>query len=372
MCSVTATRSLLAGKTVDGPLSARIKIDDREYINFVGTGYLALSGITEIRDAVAAVLAQGAPFAKQLPAAVGACDPIFDAVERAGAKACGKEASVYFASGYFIGPIGLKSLDTPYDLILLDETAHYNLKDAVRLLDHPNHTYAHCSVESLREVLKKYARPKQRPLLVTDGVFATTGRVPPLREYAKELEQYDGRLFVDESHAFGVVGDNGRGAAEFCGVEYLAAMGATLSKALCAQGAFVACSAAAADRLRAQTPVRGACAGSPLSAAAAAASLTYVSEHPQVRRDVRAMAEYLRLKLRSIGLDVIDSPAPIVSFRWGRHADMQALQRRLFDRDIHIHHSTYIDAGPEGMIRCAVFRDHSKEDVDRLTAALAS
>ena len=54
-------------------------------------------------------------------------------------------------------------------------------------------------------------------------------------------------------------------------------------------------------------------------------------------------------------MNTIESPAPIVSFQWGGRADMLTLQRRLFDRGIHIHYSNYIGAGPEGILRCAVF-----------------
>jgi len=206
---------------------------------------------------------------------------------------------------------------------------------------------------------------------VTDGVFATTGRVAPLSEYAKVISPFDGRLFIDESHSFGVVGTHGRGAAEWCGVEHLADVGSTLSKAFCAQGAMVGCSSLVAAQLRGIPAIRGACAGSPLSAVAATASLDFVAQHPELRANLAAMTNYLRARLRALGVSVNDSPAPIVAFRYGGREDMQALQRRLFEKGIHIYHSSYFGAGPEGIIRCAVFRDHSREDIDALIAAMS-
>jgi 8-amino-7-oxononanoate synthase len=187
-----------------------------------------------------------------------------------------------------------------------------------------------------------------------------------LADYADVISPYDGRMFVDEAHTFGVVGHLGHGAAEYSGVEHISSTGATLSKAYCAQGAFVGCSARTAARLRDLPQVRGACAGSPLSAAAARASLSYVAARPELRESLRQLADYLRGRLRSIGIDVIDSPAPIVAFRYGDRADMKHLQQRAFDKGIHLYHSDYIGAGPDGMIRCAVFRDHSREDIDCL------
>ena len=347
-------------------------IDGREYLNFFGAGYLALSDLPEIRGAVSHALSQGLSFARQLPAVHGAIDPLFDAAERVCADALGIEASVYFASGYLIGMVGLRSLEQPFNLVLLDESAHYNLQDAARLTGLPTYYFAHCDAEALAQALRKNVRADQRPVVVTDGVFATSGRVPPLADYVASLESYDGQLFVDESHAFGVVGEGGRGAGEHCRVLGRIASGATLSKAFCVQGAVVGCSRTTANRLRAVPPIGGACAGSPLSAAAAVASLTYVASHPELRQDLHATTAYLRMRVRELGIETIDSPAPIVAFRWGNRTDMLALQRRLFDRGIHIHYSNYLGAGPEGIVRCAVFRNHSRADIDALVDAVRS
>jgi 7-keto-8-aminopelargonate synthetase-like enzyme len=367
----SARPTLLTGKRIEGPVSARIRIDGRPYINFFGWGYLALSIVPELRVAALETLQRGAAFVQQVPAAAGAVDPIFDDAERAAALVCGTEASVYFASGYLIGAVGMASLHGSYDLIMLDEHAHYSLVDGAKLAGVPVHTFNHCSTDSLVEALGKLAKSGERPLVATDGAFAVTGRVPPLHEYAAALMPHQGRLFVDEAHTFGVVGELGRGAAELCGIERFATTAATLSKAYCSPGAILGCSTETAMRLRTVPQIRGACAGSPLSASVAAASLRYVAGHPELRKELRVMADYMRMRLRRLGMDVIDSPAPIVAFRCGHRADMQALQQRLFERGIYIVHATsYVGCGPEGILRCAVFRDHTRDDVDALIGAI--
>src|SRR3984957_8241723 len=135
---------LLSGKQVGGPASARVRIDGREYVNFYGSCYLALSGVPEIRLAVQRTLDSGVPFARNFTPVLGGIDPVFQAVERAAATACGTEASVYFASGYMIGAVGLARLDQSCDVLLLDESAHYNLKDAAKLTGLPAFEFAHC------------------------------------------------------------------------------------------------------------------------------------------------------------------------------------------------------------------------------------
>jgi 7-keto-8-aminopelargonate synthetase-like enzyme len=366
---LSAAESILSGRLVGGAASARLAIDGREYINFFGAGYLALSNVPEIRAAVTEAVQEGVPFSQQLPAALGATDPIFEDAERQGARALGAAASVYFGSGYLIGSVALTSLERPFASIYLDEHAHYNLRDAARQTGLPIHTFGHCDAEELRNCLSRGKR-RGRPVLLTDGVFATTGRIPPLAEYESILAVYDGELIVDESHAFGVVGANGNGAAEYCGVSEKVVRGTTLSKAYCAQGALLGCSVAGAARLRLLSPIRGTCAGSPLSAVAATASLAYVATRPELRETLQTLASYLRTQLSTLGISVIETPAPIVSFQYGDRSQMLALQRRAFEQGIYLYHSDYLGAGPEGVIRCAVFRDHTHEDIDALTSFL--
>jgi 7-keto-8-aminopelargonate synthetase-like enzyme len=362
--------ALLVGRRVVGPVSARIQLDGREYLNFLGSGYLALSKLPELRSAARAALEAGVPFAQQVPAVFGVADPPFDAVERAAARACASEGAVYFASGYLLGCVGLASLGKPPDVVFLDEDAHYNLADAATQVGCRRVNFAHCNSEALREALRREVRAGERPVVLTDGVFATTGELAPLADYVRELAPYGGRLFVDEAHSFGVVGDNGRGAIEYFGVEGHADMGATLSKAICAQGAFVACTREAASRLRSVPAVLGAGAGSPISALVAAASLDYVAAHPHLRSELFELTRCLRLGLRRIGIEVIDSPAPIVAFGCGNREEMLTIQERLFANGILIHHSNYVGAGQNGLIRCAVFRDHTREDLERLISEL--
>ena len=220
---------------------------------------------------------------------------------------------------------------------MVDEFAHHNLVDAAKISGLSTVRFCHCDPQSLSDRMKSDMRDGQRPLLMTDGVFATTGRVAPLAEYADVLKAYDGRMFVDESHSFlGVVGRNGRGAAEYCGVEHLARIGATLSKALCAQGALVGCSTNEALRLKKIPPMRGACAGSPRPRSLRLKLLKYASAHPELANKLRVSADYPCSRLRDIGLEVIESPAPIVSFSAGNAADMQNLQRRALARRVRV------------------------------------
>ena len=365
--------TVAAGRRIDRAFSAKAVVDGREYLGFAGFGYLALTDIPEIRAAVADALARGVAFSRVMPGAAHALDKEFDDVEEAGARALNAERSLYFATGYMIGMVGLAALELGNALLVIDEHAYTNLKDAATLSGLPVAAFRHCDADSLAEAIRAQLKPGQKPVVITDGVFGPTGRMPPLADYASVLAPYGGRLLIDESHSFGTVGENGRGAAELCGVESVATVGATLSKAYCAHGALLACSAETAERLRNAPIIRASSAGSPLSAAASSAALTYVDTRPEIRRAIRAMADHLRAKLAAAGLDVTPGAAPIVSFAHGSADDMQNIRLKLAAKDILIVYGAgYASTPPEGILRCSIFRDHSMADMDRLVDAIMS
>lgn len=360
---------LLAGRKVRGPESARLWIDEQPYINFVGSSYLALQALDELRAAGRRGVELGHPWSQLRSGAHGGTDQVFDEVAAAGADFFGRETSVFLPTGYFCGLAAVAGLHSTFDAIFIDELGHYSLFDAARLSGCPTIAFAHADADALRDALRGQSPASQRPLVLTDGVFATTGRIPPLAEYARIAAEAGGQLFVDEAHAYGVVGGSGRGAAEHCGVADVMHAG-TLGKGFCAQGGLLPCTREFAARVRSLPPLRGAGAGSPVSALVAAAALRYARAHPQRREHLRAVSQRLKTGLRGLGLRIIDTPAPITAFSVGRNADMLALQASLFDDGLHVSVSSYIGSGPEGMIRCATFADHSEGDIDRLVEAL--
>ena len=360
---------LLTGKTVRGPESARLWIDEQPYVNFVGCSYLALQTMDELRAAGRRALELEHPWSQMRSGAHGGSDPVFEELAREGANLFGSETAVFLPTGYFCGLAAVAGLQSRFDIVFIDELAHFSLYDAARLSGCPVVAFAHADANALRDAVRVPSHAGQRPLVLTDGVFATTGRVPPIADYACGVAETGGLLFVDESHAYGVMGSNGRGAAEYCGVTDAWHAG-TLSKGFCAHGGLLPCSLEFAARVRSLPPVRGASAGSPVSALVAAAAMRYARTHPQRREYLHTISQRLKTGLRGLGLEIVDTPAPITAFAVGRNADMVALQRSLFENGIHVALSSYIGSGPEGMIRCATYADHSESDIDQLVAAL--
>lgn len=361
----------LMGRSVSGAASARLLVDGRPMLNFAGHGYLALTDFPAVRAAARAALDHYG-ITSQIPPAYGGKEAPFAEAEAEAAQFFGTQGAVYLPSGYLAGMTALAAEEPAPDRLYLDEGAHYSLFDAARCSGKPIHTFAHSDPEALRRVLAATLGAGERPAVLTDGCFATTGEVPPLAEYWAVLVNHGGVLLVDEAHGAGVIGPNGRGGADACGLTGRAGVRVftTLSKALCAGGAVVPLSSEGAARAHVRPPLRGAAQGSPAVAAAASAALRLARANPEFRDILSERAQRLRAGLRALGIETRTTPAPIVAFRTGNRAAMAALRDRLFASGIHLLLSNYIGAGEEGILRCAIFRDHSEADIDALLGAL--
>jgi 7-keto-8-aminopelargonate synthetase-like enzyme len=366
---VTGPPPLLADHVIAGGGGRELLVDGKPFLNFAGCNYLALGDRPALRDIARQAIDGGVLFSRYLVRDYGGYDEPFERVEAAAASFYGTEAAVYLPSGYLIGAAGLAGLRPYYDVLVLDELAHWCLADAAQLSDAPVVTFRHADAGDLAQVISGLG--DQRPLVVTDGAFATTGEVPPLDRYYELAEARDGHLFVDESHAAGVVGPRGRGAVDHYSLGPRAHVATTLSKGLCGHGSVFAGSAEEVQRARASRPLRGSSPGSPISALVSAAALDIVRETPQLAAELRGKADALRKRLRAIGLQVPETPASIAAFADGDFDNMRGLQQALFDQGIYVLHSNYIAAGPGGMIRLSVFADHTDDDFTRVVEAIA-
>jgi len=360
---------ILADRSLRGEASRVLVAGDEEFLNFAGANYLALSSRMELKTAAIAAIDQHCGFSRLMHPFYGGTDPWFDAVEEAAAKFWGTEAALYLPSGFHLGFAALAGLRPLFDAIVLDEQAHWCVTQAAALAEVPVSRFNHCSADSLEETLDELPEDC-RPLVATDGVFATTGRLPPLDCYHQLIDFHDGQMLVDESHAAGAVGPHGRGALDYFGTRERAHVITTLSKAFCAQGAVLLGNRETIDRGLATPAVRGSNQGSPISAAIAAAAINVVRSEPQLRHRLEKNTRHLRFGLRSLGLDVEETPAAICAFTFGGVEVMREIQERLFSEHIYVLHSNYIASGPDGMIRLAVYADHTLVDLDRLLEAL--
>jgi len=355
---------------IDSPVGAEIVLEGRRYINFAGSSYLGLSGRSEIlEEGVAALRKLGAGYqiSRQHDVDTRACQD----ARAAAATFFGSADALYMATGYYFGLVTLAALRKQFDAVFFDELAHFCLRDAIAGCGLPAYRFRHLDSDDLVSKLETRLKPHERPLVATDGMYSTLGEVAPLDQLARALEPYDGRLLVDESHSFGVLGATGRGALEHHQIpESRAVRGGSLTKAFGTSGGIVVGSSEEVAAYHRTPPILGASAGLPAGAAMAAASLRFVREHPELLVRLRGNVSYLKGGLKALGLEVGDSQAPVAAFTLESEDSMRALQASLRSEGLFVFHSKYIGAGSAGVIRFGIFADHTIEHLDALVDAL--
>lgn len=358
---------LLEIQSVSG---AHMTVGGREMLNFTGCCYLGICNEPALIAAgVDAIRRYGS--LGQIPRHYGALPKPYFEVEEAAKRFFQSEGAMFFSQGYLFASIALQGLMDRYDVIFVDEGAHYAVKTGALATQKPIIYFRHCSTADLADKLQTHLQPGQRPMVATDGMFPTWGNVPPLDEYWRLVDQYDGWIVVDESHSLGVFGPNGRGIVEKFGVprERVIA-GGSLAKAFCAYGAIALGSQECIDAMWQSPPARGAAGGMTAAAAMSAAALNYAAEHPELLAKLRHIIAYIKGKMNAMGIAVGESESPNVTFSLGTPAEMRRIQQALLEEGIYIMYSNYIGAPAGGVLRLSLFADHTEADIDRFLAAL--
>ncbi len=372
---------------LESPPGAECVIDGRRYLYFGGTSYLGLHGHPEVIAAACEATRQYGIHSATSRALFGNT-PLTLAVERLAADFLGLEDAFYFVSGYVTTTVLLQALAPDFDVLFLDESAHYSVVEAARAVRLPLVRFQPRDAEDLRDRLSQHVGPRQRPLVLTDGVSPSLGRIAPLDRYCRILESYAGAaILVDDAHGWGTIGEQGRGTLEFLGLwspavnaERVAGegprvrlyVGGTLSKALGGFGGIVPGSAAFLRRVRtASHYYDGASAPPTPVAAASACALQLLQRQPELRRQLRDNVRAVRDGLRQLGLAVDDSPTPIVAVQAGSADDMQRLHAALQQRGLVVPYmAAYSGLGAAGALRIAVFATHTAEMIQRLLTVL--
>lgn len=284
----------------------------RRLKNFAGNDYLNLAHDPRVIAAMRDVTLQTGT-GVTASALVSGRTPWHQRLENALAQFHGEESAVLFPTGYAANLGTIAALAGSDDVIFCDRMNHACLVDGCRLSGAKLRVYRHAELDRLATELQK-ATEFQRKWIVTDSVFSMEGDIAPLVELCDLAEAHGASVILDEAHAFGLLGDRGRGAAELLNVEsHIAVRIGTLSKAIGALGGFVVGSRELTDWLwnRARTQMFSTALPVPLCAAALAA-LEIVTTEPDRQQRVVLLAEELRSRLRDAGFNVPAGLGPIV------------------------------------------------------------
>jgi 8-amino-7-oxononanoate synthase len=299
-------------------------------LDFSSNDYLGLASDARIKHAVAATLASPELAASTGSRLLSGNSERWTALESDFARFAGTEAALYFTSGYLANVGLLSSLLEPEDIVFSDSANHASLIDGMRLAKARRVVFPHLDLEFLENALRAVPAAGGR-FIVVESVFSMGGDLAPLAELSHLAECYDAELIVDEAHAVGVFGPQGRGLVADAGLSRrVLATVFTCGKALASSGAFVCGSETLRSFLinRARTFIFST-ALPPYFAAHVRAGFELASRADADRARVIALAEFLRAELRRRGLEVPAGPSPIVPVILGENERAMRVAQRL-------------------------------------------
>jgi len=371
---------------MQSPPGAEVTVDGRRYVYFAGTAYLGLQGHPDVIRAACEATQQYGLGSATTRAWFGTMPPVA-AVEHRAAEFFAVDDALYCASGYMAPAIVARALREQFDVAFVDQRAHYALQEGLLLAGRPIVTFRGSDPDALRRALAEHLPPGGRPLVASDGVFSVLGTIAPVEEYRQILAAYPGStLLLDDAHAVGVLGANGRGTLEHVGLSAPLSpggrgtggegagddgpqlvMSATLSKALGGFGGIIPGGAAWIGALKSHSPAFAGASAPPVPAAAASArALELVLATPKLRQQLHANTRQVKTGLRRLGLPVDDTPVPIICLALGDAANMQRIQQTLVDRGILIAYAAhYAGVGPAGALRMAVCALHTSPQIEQ-------
>ena len=229
-------------RRADSAAGPRLEMDGKTYRNFSSNDYLDLASHPALQAAAIKGVERFGAGAGASRLICGSLAP-FHELEDALAAFKKTEAALTFSTGYAAAVGTITALMGKEDVIILDKRVHASIVDAARLSGARLRIFAHNDLEDLADKLQWSARQvasQGHTLVVTESIFSMDGDAAPLREIVALKEQYGAWLMVDEAHATGIIGEQGRGLADALGVgARIEIQMGTLGKALGASGGFI-------------------------------------------------------------------------------------------------------------------------------------
>jgi len=361
-------------RQVDSPQSSHIQLGGKMLLNFSSNDYLGLANHSALKEAAIHAIERFGVGSGASRLISGSLAP-FHELEEALADFKKTEAALTFSTGYAAAIGTICALLGKDDIIILDKLIHASIVDAAKLSGAKIRVFAHNDLEDLREKLKwAKAQAGAHILIVTESVFSMDGDTAPLREIAALKDKFGAWLMVDEAHATGVIGNDGRGLAEELGVaDRVEIQMGTLGKALGASGGYICGSRALIDFLvnRARSFIFST---APIPAAAAAATaaiqLLQSLEGRQRRDALRRNIEQLTSKLKTQNSNICSAIVPIIL---GSEDKALAAAHQLRELNIFVPAIRYPTvARGKARLRVTLSAAHSPEDLSRLISALES
>ena len=362
---------------LDSPQGPRVTMEGRgEVVVLSSNNYLGLSNHPHVVDAGKKALDRLGAGTASVRFICGTFT-VHRELEHACARLVGTQDSLSFVSCWNANEAVPATLLTESDLVLSDQLNHASIIDAIRLAKAitkcQTGVYQHANLDDLQAKLEA-AGDRRVKLVITDGIFSMEGSIAPLPDLLTLCRRYGAILMVDDSHATGVLGRNGRGTAEHFGmIGEIDIITSTLGKALGgAAGGFAAGSSTVCDYLTQRArPQLFSNALPPTVAASSLAAIEYLEAHEELVTTLRENAAYFRDQLLGLGFKPLAGKTPIIPVILGETSKAIEMSNLLLDEGVFVTGFGY-PVVPQGQarIRCQISAAHTRADLDFVLDAM--
>jgi glycine C-acetyltransferase len=333
-------RPLRVMSSAQGPI---VSLDDRRVISLSSNDYLGLSHHPRMKRAAIEAVEQFGAGSGAVRTIAGTMT-MHEALESELAEFKQSKAVLTFQSGFTANTGVIPVITGETDLIVSDELNHASIIDGMRLSKAPRKVFAHADPAALREVLREaveqgrdgHGAPYRLILVVTDGVFSMDGDIAPLPGIVDAAEAYGAAVMVDDAHASGVLGRDGRGSVDHFGLHgRVAVQVGTLSKAVGVLGGYVAGSQALRDILiQRARPFLFSTSHPPAVAAACREAIRIMQDEPELIERLWANTRRFKAELARLGFDTGRSETPITPIMLGDSETTIRFSNRLFEEGV--------------------------------------
>lgn len=355
---------------LNSEVSNYIYLHNKKYSFFSGNNYLGLSNHPEIKKAAKnSIDKYGLNFAAARQT-TGTSD-IHLELEKELSDFKNKEDAVVFASGYMGNSILLHALKDQYTTIFPDEAAHPSILDGIPRDIKNIHFFKHRDVRHLEGLLHQHK--KQRALIITDGIFALTGEISPIDEMHSLAEKYKAILVIDDAHATGVLGENGKGTPEYFHLQDAANIyqTETMSKALGVYGGFISASEEIINRIRKNSKAYLASTSLPPPlVSAACTSVKIIKQQVQLRPRLYQKSNEIRKGVINLGFHTNQEPTPIIPVFFSSLDKALNLSGYLKENGIIVPCINYPGNMDKFVVRITVSVNHTSDQIENLLIIL--
>jgi glycine C-acetyltransferase len=372
-------RALRVMSSAQGPI---VSIDEQRLISLSSNDYLGLTHHPRLREAALAAVREFGVGSGAVRTIAGTMS-MHEALEAELAEFKGTPAVLTFQSGFTANTGVIPTITGETDLIVSDSLNHASIIDGMRLSKAPRKVYPHADVDALAAILDEAVErgregtgePYRLILVVTDGVFSMDGDIAPLPGIVEAAESAGAAVFVDDAHASGVLGRDGRGSVDHFGLHgRVAIQVGTLSKAVGALGGYVAGSTALREILTQRArPFLFSTSHPPAVVAACREALRVMQEEPELHERLWSNTRRFKAELGRLGFDTGRSETPITPVMMGDPETAMRFSDRLMGEGVFAQPVVFPTVAlDQARIRTIVTAAHAPDQLDQALEAFAT